>query len=128
MEVKKYIGNKIKEFRLKKRMSQDQLAEELNTTRQTVSRYEKGDRQANQDILFKLSDVFSVSINDFFPPKENTSSELERALNKTEGMSAKDIEFLNQLIEKTLSLTGDEREKFLESIRFTVDYYKNMNK
>ena len=43
-------------------------AEYLNTTPQTISRYEIGDRKTNQDILFKLAEYFKVSINDFFPP------------------------------------------------------------
>ena len=66
--INKYIGNKIREFRLKKNITQEELAEFLNTTSQTVSRYEIGDRKTNQDILFKLAEYFNVSINDFFPP------------------------------------------------------------
>jgi len=45
----------------------------------------------------------------------------------TEDLDMEDMDFLNKLIEKTLSLEGAEREKFLESIRFTVDYYDKMN-
>src|SRR5699024_9796783 len=117
MELKHFIGEKIKELRLKNGMNQEQLAEQLETTKQTVSRYEKGQRQVNQDILFQLSDVFNVSIDEFFTDGDKKHNELERALKKTDNMSAKDIEFLNQLIEKTLSLKGEERDKFLESIK-----------
>ncbi len=127
MDLKKYIGIKIKELRIKKDINQEQLAELLGTTKQTVSRYEKGDRQANQDILFKLSDIFNVSVDYFFPPKQNTSDEFEKALRMTENLNVKDMEFLNHLIEKTLSMDETERDKFLESIKFTVDYYKKMN-
>lgn len=128
MDLKKYIGSKIRELREKRNMSLEELADLLETTRQTVSRYERGDRQANQDILFQLSDIFNVSIDEFFPPKENSTDELTRALKMTKGLEGEDIEFLNQLIEKTLSYKGEEREKFLESIRFTVEYYNKMNK
>lgn len=128
MDLKKYIGEKIREIRLKRGMEMEDLAERLETTKQTVSRYELGDRQANQDILFKLSDIFDVSVDYFFPPKENTTDELERALKKTKkNLETQDIEFLNQLIEKTLTLQGEDREKFLESIKFTVEYYNKMN-
>lgn len=48
-------------------MNQEQLAELLETTKQTVSRYENGERRADQDILFQLSSIFGVSIDDFFP-------------------------------------------------------------
>lgn len=68
MDINKYIGNKIRSFREQKNLTQEEVAEYLNTTPQTISRYEIGDRKTNQDILFKLAEYFRVSINDFFPP------------------------------------------------------------
>src|SRR5699024_10746139 len=76
MELRECIGSKIKEFRIKRGMNQDRLADLLNTTKQTVSRYEKGERQANQDILFELSKIFNVSVDDFFPSAEEKPIEL----------------------------------------------------
>lgn len=68
MDINEYIGQKIKEFRIKKNIGQEELAEFLHTTPQTISRYELGQRKAGNDILFDLADYFKVSINDFFPP------------------------------------------------------------
>lgn len=68
MDINKYIGNKIRGYREQKSLTQEEVAEYLNTTPQTISRYEIGDRKTNQDILFKLAEYFKVSINDFFPP------------------------------------------------------------
>lgn len=67
MDVNKYIGSKIKEFRIRKNISQEELAEFLKTTPQTISRYELGQRKTGNDILFDLANFFNVSINDFFP-------------------------------------------------------------
>ena len=67
MDVNKYIGSKIKEFRIKKNIGQEELAEFLHTTPQTISRYELGQRKTGNDILFDLAEYFNVSINDFFP-------------------------------------------------------------
>ena len=72
MDLKKYIGNQIKIFRKSAGFTQDELAKRLNTTKQTISRYEKGDRKANQDMLFELCDIFGVSIDDFFPSQNET--------------------------------------------------------
>ena len=72
MDLKKYIGNQIKIFRKSAGFTQDELAKRLNTTKQTISRYEKGDRKANQDMLFELCDIFGVSIDDFFPSQNVT--------------------------------------------------------
>ena len=67
MELNKFIGTKIKKFRESRNMTQDELAELLDTTRQSISRYENGERKANQDLLFELASIFKVSLDDFFP-------------------------------------------------------------
>lgn len=63
-----YIANKIKKFRESKNITQQELAELLNTTQQSIARYESGERKTDNNILFTLADIFNVSINDFFPP------------------------------------------------------------
>ena len=68
MNVSKFVGEKIKYFRLQKNITQQELGEYLGTTSQTISRYESGILEANQDILYKLAEYFKISINDFFPP------------------------------------------------------------
>ena len=74
IDLRKYAANKLKNLREKSSMTQDELADKLSLKikkdikRQTISLYENGDRGMNQDILFAVSDIFDVSINDFFPP------------------------------------------------------------
>ncbi len=72
-ELAIFIGSKIKEYRLQNSMTQTELAKKLNISKQTVSKYEKGIIKANQDTLFQLADIFSVSVNDFFPPATDTA-------------------------------------------------------
>ena len=73
MDINKFIADKIKYYRIKQNMTQEDLADRLNTTYQTISRYEKGERKTNNDVLFSLSKIFNISINDFFPPIDNAS-------------------------------------------------------
>lgn len=76
MDINKYIGNKIREFREKRNLTQEEIADYLKTTAQTISRYEIGDRKTNQDVLFNLAEYFKVSINDFYPPLSFDNLEL----------------------------------------------------
>ena len=71
MDINKYVADKIKYYRIQRNLSQEEVAEELETSAVNISRYENGDRKTNQDILFKLSQLLGVSINDFFPPVDN---------------------------------------------------------
>ena len=53
----------IRELRIKKGFSQDELAETVFVTRQAVSRWENGETPPNIDTLKLLSKLFDVSIN-----------------------------------------------------------------
>ena len=46
-ELAIYVGNQIKFYREKRGLTQQDLADKLNVSRQAVSRYEKGLRKAN---------------------------------------------------------------------------------
>lgn len=70
MDIAKYVGSKIKYYRNKKGITQQELGEYLNTTSQTISRYESGILEIGHNTLFRLADYFDVSIDDFFPPME----------------------------------------------------------
>ena len=53
----------ILELRMKKGLSQDELAEQVFVTRQAVSRWENGETTPNIETLKLLSRLFDVSIN-----------------------------------------------------------------
>ncbi len=74
MELKKYIGQRIRQFRLNRNLTTEELAKKLNTTRASITRYENGDRKANQDVLFQLAEIFNVSVDDFFPNRSTDKS------------------------------------------------------
>ena len=57
------IGCQLKNARIKLDLTQEQLAERVQVTRQAVSRWETGETQPNTDTLKLLSRVFDVSIN-----------------------------------------------------------------
>ena len=56
------IGKNIKEFRILKNMTQDELAEKLYVTRQTVSNYETGKSRPDVTMLVKIGEVLDTDI------------------------------------------------------------------
>ncbi|VLN72054.1 bifunctional S24 family peptidase/transcriptional regulator [Streptococcus pneumoniae] len=62
-----HVGEKIKFLRKENGWTQSVLAEKMSTSKQTISKYEKGIIKVNQDTIFKLADIFGVSIDSFFP-------------------------------------------------------------
>ena len=52
------LGNKILELRKKKGLSQEQLGEKVDVTRQTISNWENDNIQPSIDMLIKIADYF----------------------------------------------------------------------
>lgn len=57
------FSEKLKELRTKKGISQEELSELLDVSRQSISRYENGTAQPDFDKLLMLSNYFEVSID-----------------------------------------------------------------
>ena len=62
---------RLKELRKKKNISQLRLATDLNTTQNTISRYETGEREPGIDELIKIADYFNVSVDYLLGRTEN---------------------------------------------------------
>lgn len=62
---------RLKELRKKKGISQLRLATDLNTTQNTISRYETGEREPGIDELIKIADYFNVSVDYLIGRTEN---------------------------------------------------------
>ena len=55
------MGNRIRELRTSKSLSQEQLADKLGVTKQAISQMERGVRKPSMEMLDALCDFFNVS-------------------------------------------------------------------
>lgn len=72
----KSTGEKIREYRLKKGMTQDALAVELHVSSQAVSKWEKGQTMPDISLLLPLSRILEIGVNDLLGGDRR--AELER--------------------------------------------------
>lgn len=105
-ELAIYIGQRIKDFRLSRNMTQKELAKRIGMGDTTIANYEKGFRSPKKDTLFDLADVFGVSIDDLFPQRTPTApnSLIEQISDKvvqltTEGQKSV-LHFTSELLER----------------------------
>ncbi|MGI6563345.1 MAG: helix-turn-helix transcriptional regulator [Clostridia bacterium] len=78
------IGQNIKRFREEKKMTQEQLAEQMNVTRQAVSNWENGKTLPNIDTLFRLSLIFEISIEEIiYGEKRKLITNVTKVTNQT---------------------------------------------
>lgn len=66
MKIREKLGIVIKDMRLSKGISQEQLALETNIDRTYVSDIEKGTRNVSIEIIEKLANYFKVPISAIF--------------------------------------------------------------
>lgn len=65
------ISKQIKDLRKQHNYTQEELAEKLNTSRQTVSKWEQGISEPDLIMLMQLSQLFSVSTDYLITGSDN---------------------------------------------------------
>lgn len=79
------FGENLQYYRKRNNITQEQLAEQLNVSRQTISKWEAGTSYAEMDKLLQLCDLFCCSL-DTLLRKEASESEVENNLVHREHM------------------------------------------
>lgn len=58
------FGDNLRQIRKSKKMSQEQLAEKMNVTRQSVSKWENGESHPEMNNILELCKIFNCKLND----------------------------------------------------------------
>lgn len=69
------MKNRLEELRKQRGVTQEELADALAVTRQTISSLEKGRYNPSILLAFKLAHYFDVTIEDIFIDSEETENE-----------------------------------------------------
>lgn len=107
------VGNRIKEARIGKGWSQEELASKIGTTKATISRYEKGLREPRIDTLCALADksVLDVSIGYLQGYESKDAEKIVDALKKSD---MRTVENLMGLPEGSILPLSDEDRTEIE--------------
>ena len=83
------VGKNIKKFRTAKQMTQDELAQQLNVTRQAVSNWENGKTQPDIETLHKIAEILDVTIEGLIYGAKQTTTIVKNTTvqNATKGLS-----------------------------------------
>ena len=100
--------NKLYQLRKQKGLSQEELANRLNVSRQTVSKWEVGDSTPDMEKLVAISDLFEISLDKLVKGEETVYG----------GEVSTKSEFVNELKEKVL--TGENMKKAKQGVKIAV--------
>ncbi len=101
------FNNKLYELRKQKGFSQEELANRLNVSRQTISKWEVGESTPDMEKLVAISDLFEVSLDELVKGEELKLAEPSERIVKSELYS--DI--------KEQVLTVDNKKKAKKGIK-----------
>ncbi len=90
------IGNFIKELRKEKGVTQEELAEAMNTSRRTISRWETGVNMPDLDLIPEIAEYFGITINELFDGKRK-----DTIMNEVKETVLKAAEYTNEQKRKT---------------------------
>ena len=94
------LKNRVKSARVNSEMSQQDLADRLGITKQSISQYERGVRTPDVETLVALGDVLNLSI-DYLTGRSDVTvrflneDDLNRLATRPENISTEDQELLN---------------------------------
>lgn len=100
--------NKLYQLRKQKGLSQEELANRLNVSRQTISKWEVGDSTPDMEKLVAISDLFEISLDKLVKGEETVYG----------GEVSTKSEFVNELKEKVL--TGENKKKAKQGVKIAV--------
>lgn len=67
------MKNKLKIFRATKNLTQEEVAEMVGVTRQTLNAIEKGKYSPTLSLAYDIADIFDVNVEEIFLRTENES-------------------------------------------------------
>lgn len=70
------VGQKIRQLRRQRRLTQSQLADRLGVQQSDLSRMERGKYRVSLDTLFKVLSEFEISVSEFFEDEPPTADGL----------------------------------------------------
>jgi putative transcriptional regulator len=116
LKFKKAIKSKVKDYREDLGLTQQQLADEIGVSRQTIYYLEKGDYNPSLTLSFKLTDIFQKTLENIFYQEPIIKDILE-------GKSLADLKDLAEKVgitlEKLVSLSEINEEEL--SSNFNAD-------
>lgn len=103
------VGSFLKELRKKKGLTQEQLAERLNVSNRSVSRWETGSTLPDISILIELAEFYEVDIKDIIDGErksESMNEETKELMNKVVDYTSNDKETIIKQTQKYSGIAG----------------------
>lgn len=62
-----FVASKIRDLRRERKLSQDEFSKHVDLSRVSIANIETGNQKPTLELVWKISSIFSISIDYFFP-------------------------------------------------------------
>lgn len=125
------LGNRIKQLRISRGLTQRDLANFLNISNTTLSQYESGKRQPSNQVLLKLGEYFNVSVG-YLLGSEKEQSAFSTQVSSPENSDIEDIlaklEEADGLMLYGSPLSDEARASIVAAMKLGMEAAKAKNK
>lgn len=140
--IKKAIGERLKQAREKIGLKQNRAAAKLGIHNSTLAKYESGEREADNEVLIKLADLYEVSPQWLLTGEEHGTTISGRAYygggdNLSEAEKAAANKKINEIRDKIyiqhpdgfrVFITPDEEKYLMEQLKMYKAFKKQEDK
>lgn len=122
------FNEKLKMLRKESKMTQEQLAEKLNVSRQAITKWEAGDGVPDIENLKQISKVFNITIDELVKEEKNVQIEEKKKYNYIEELEidyTKHFDINICKIEEVNFIRNDEEKVKVELLSDNNDNLKN---
>lgn len=113
------FSDRIKELRSSRKLSQQELADQLGTSKSSVNMYERGEREPGIEMLENIADFFNVDMDYLLGKSSTPNKVLSAAAEKSTPRSERDV-LKQKIIELLSQLTDDELKEATRYLAFLI--------
>ena len=116
-------GNKLKRLRESKNLLQKELANIVGISLSSISMYERGERQPDNETLKKLSQFFNVSIDYLLDNEIKSEKNIDNKMKEIDTL--KELLVKNGFMSKNEDLTEKELDKLFQFVNANKEFLKD---
>ena len=123
MKQRSSLAQRLKELRKLNHLSQEDVASALGVVRQTYSHYENGRRTPKYDVLFKISSLYGISLDDLMALVDASSSDESLTETNISSVSTNTDNELSDFLDYFSQPRNENRFKFFSAEEKELIYY-----
>ena len=112
------FSERFKSLRQSRKLSQQELADRLHTSKSSVNMYERGEREPGLEMLENIADLFNVDM-DYLLGKSQTANMALSNKEKSTPQTERDV-LKQKIIELLSQLTDDELKEAARYLAFLI--------